>query len=295
MSKQRWEDLRQAASAYPTEALKADAIRCLSYLIQTSTWTPSKSTYFSARTGTPMMRRIGDISAVFSFDEAHSDSDFAAGPSVSGYSVAAAGAGFAYGLRPFEEGGPDDARHGTSCKTRVHGWRHSHSPRLSIDHRQEEQGGVEGRRGAATDGGTPSEVEAAATQRAAPLGLRRGQLRKAWSAGWRTARLIYRQIQTNEASVHGLHARSVCRNAQGSEAGNMARVDAAKRRVPSGRAATAGRDLQSCSPRDAYMLRRARALSPRAQKSEEAGLRTPAAPSHADSNRLRARVAIGNV
>ena len=35
MSKQRWEDLRQAASAYPTEALKADAIRCLSYLIQT--------------------------------------------------------------------------------------------------------------------------------------------------------------------------------------------------------------------------------------------------------------------
>ena len=58
-----------------------------------------------------MMRRIGDISAVFSFDEAHSDSDFAAGPSVSGYSVAAAGAGFAYGLR-LEEGGPDDARHG---------------------------------------------------------------------------------------------------------------------------------------------------------------------------------------
>ena len=180
-----------------------------------------------------MMRRIGDISAVFSFDEAHSDSDFAAGPSVSGYSVAAAGAGFAYGLR-LEEGGPDDARHGTSCKTRVHRWRHSHSPRLSIDHRQEEEGGVEGRRGAATDGGTPSEVEAAATQRAAPLGLRRGQPRKAWSAGWRTARLIYRQIQTNEASVHGLHARSVCRNAQGSEAGHMARVDAAKRRVPSG-------------------------------------------------------------
>ena len=35
MSKQRWEDLRQAASAYPTEALKADATRCLSYLIQT--------------------------------------------------------------------------------------------------------------------------------------------------------------------------------------------------------------------------------------------------------------------
>ena len=72
MSKQRWEDLRQAASAYPTEALKADAIRCLSYLIQTKhlAWTASKSTYFSARTG--------DISAVFSFDEAHSDSDFAA-------------------------------------------------------------------------------------------------------------------------------------------------------------------------------------------------------------------------
>eukprot|EP00964_Phaeocystis_antarctica_P111163 scaffold75457_cov75-Phaeocystis_antarctica.AAC.7 len=138
MSKQRWEDLRQAASAYPTEALKADAIRCLSYLIQTKHLDAVQVDYFSARTGTPMMRRIGDISAVFSFDEAHSDSDFAAGPSVSGYSVAAAGAGFAYGLR-LEEGSPDDARHGTSCKTRVHGWRHSHSPRLSIDHRQEEQ------------------------------------------------------------------------------------------------------------------------------------------------------------
>ena len=89
-----------------------DAIRCLSYLIQTKhlAWTASKSTYFSARTGTPMMRRGGDISAVFSFDEAHSDSDFAAGPSVSGYSVAAAGASFAFGS--IEEGGPDDARHG---------------------------------------------------------------------------------------------------------------------------------------------------------------------------------------
>lgn len=89
------------AMAYPTEALKADAIRCLSYLIQTKhlAWTASKSTYFSARTGTPMMRRGGDISAVFSFDEAHSDSDFAAGPSVSGYSVAAAGASFAFGSK----------------------------------------------------------------------------------------------------------------------------------------------------------------------------------------------------
>ena len=114
-------------------------------------------------------------------------------------------------------------------------------------------------KGAATDGGIPSEVEAAATQRSASrIAKLRGQLRKAWSAGWRTARLIYRQIQTNEASVHGLHARSVCRNAQGSEAGHMARVDAAKRRVPSGRAATAGRDLQSCSPHDAYMLSRCR-------------------------------------
>eukprot|EP00964_Phaeocystis_antarctica_P045761 scaffold26355_cov67-Phaeocystis_antarctica.AAC.1 len=46
-----------------------------------------------------MMRRGGDISAVFSFDEAHSDSDFAAGPSVSGYSVAAAGASFAFGSK----------------------------------------------------------------------------------------------------------------------------------------------------------------------------------------------------
>ena len=140
----------------------------------------------------------------------------------------APGSPTAYGSKKGAQTMLDTAR---AVRTRVHGWRHSHSPRLSIDHRQEEQGGVEGRRGAATDGGTPSEVEAAATQRAAPLGLRRGQLRKAWSAGWRTARLIYRQIQTNEASVHGLHARSVCRNAQGSEAGHMARVDAAKRRA----------------------------------------------------------------
>ena len=46
-----------------------------------------------------MLRRGGDISAVFAFDEAHSDSAFAAGPSVSGYSVAAAGAAFVYGSK----------------------------------------------------------------------------------------------------------------------------------------------------------------------------------------------------
>ena len=89
------------AMAYPTEALKADAIRCLNYLSQTKhlTWNASKSTFFSARTATPMQRNGDDLTAVFAFDEAHSDSDFAAGPSVSGFCVAAAGAAFAYGSK----------------------------------------------------------------------------------------------------------------------------------------------------------------------------------------------------
>ena len=232
MSKQRWEDLRQAASAYPTEALKADATRCLSYLIQTKHLDAVQvDLLLGAHRHADDAPRRGHLRGLL-LRRGALRLRLCRGPV--GLRLLCRGGWRLVRLR-LEEGGPDDARHGTSCKTRVHRWRHSHSPRLSIDHRQEEQGGVEGRRGAATDGGTPSEVEAAATQRSASrIAKLRGQLRKAWSAGWRTARLIYRQIQTNEASVHGLHARSVCRNAQGSEAGHMARVDAAKRRVPSG-------------------------------------------------------------
>ena len=80
------------AMAYPTEELKIDAIRVLNYLVQTKhlCLTFSKSTYFSARTGTPMMRdgteaEMGGLSGIFSIDPGTSDSDFAAGPSVSGH------------------------------------------------------------------------------------------------------------------------------------------------------------------------------------------------------------------
>ena len=90
------------AMAFPTEALRKHAIRMLSYLVQHKglKWTASKSTYFSARTGTPMLRKdaeVGGLSCSFTIDEASSDADFAVGPSVSGYEVRFAGAAAAYG------------------------------------------------------------------------------------------------------------------------------------------------------------------------------------------------------
>ena len=90
------------AMAFPTEELKKHALRMLSYLVQHKglLWTASKSTYFSARTGTPMLRKdaeMGGMSCSFTIDEASSDADFAVGPSVSGYEARFAGVGCAYG------------------------------------------------------------------------------------------------------------------------------------------------------------------------------------------------------
>ena len=88
------------AMTFPTEALKKDALRVLNYLRNTKSMgiTFSKSTFFSARSGTQMLRR-GDgraLSAVFSLDEASSDANFAAGPSISGWQIGVAG-GFVAG------------------------------------------------------------------------------------------------------------------------------------------------------------------------------------------------------
>ena len=90
------------AMAYPTEALQADALRCLAYLVATKTLclNYSRSTYFSARSGTPMARGGGDGAAgCVSIDEGTSDSDFAAGPSVSGWEWRLAGAAVLYGSK----------------------------------------------------------------------------------------------------------------------------------------------------------------------------------------------------
>ena len=79
------------AMAYPTEALKAAAIRAINYLVQHKSlcWTAPKSTYFSARHKSPKLRKGG---ATMSIDAAFSDADFAAGPSMSGWAVLMGGA-----------------------------------------------------------------------------------------------------------------------------------------------------------------------------------------------------------
>ena len=83
------------ACAYPTEDLKADLIRAFNYLVQHKhlSLKYSKTTYFSARTGTPKQRRdadMGGLSGAISI-EGFSDADYAAGPSVSGHVLSMAG------------------------------------------------------------------------------------------------------------------------------------------------------------------------------------------------------------
>ena len=92
------------AMAWPTEALMAEAFRCLSYVVQHKSLPIkfSRDTYFSARTGTTVFRRDADrggLSGVFAIDDGHSDADYAAGPSVSGWAWRAAGAAFLYGSK----------------------------------------------------------------------------------------------------------------------------------------------------------------------------------------------------
>ena len=86
------------AMAYPTEALKAAAIRAINYLVQHKSlcWTASKSTYFSARHRSPKLRKGGADATI---DAAFSDADFAAGPSMSGWAVLMAGAVVDYGAK----------------------------------------------------------------------------------------------------------------------------------------------------------------------------------------------------
>ena len=89
------------AMAYPTEALRADALRCLAYLVATKTLclNYSRSTYFSARSGTPMARGGDGAARCISIDEGTSDSDFAAGPSVSDWEWRLAGPAVLYGSK----------------------------------------------------------------------------------------------------------------------------------------------------------------------------------------------------
>ena len=92
------------AMAWPTEALMGEAYRCLSYVVQHKSLPIkfSRDTYFSARTGTTVFRRDADqggLSGVFAIDDGHSDADYAAGPSVSGWAWRAAGAAFLYGSK----------------------------------------------------------------------------------------------------------------------------------------------------------------------------------------------------
>lgn len=92
------------AMAWPTEALMGEAFRCLSYVVQHKSLPIkfSRDTYFSARTGTTVFRRDADqggLSGVFAIDDGHSDADYAAGPSVSGWAWRAAGAAFLYGSK----------------------------------------------------------------------------------------------------------------------------------------------------------------------------------------------------
>ena len=92
------------AMAWPTEALMSEAFRCLSYVVQHKSLPIkfSRDTYFSARTGTTVFRRDADqggLSGVFAIDDGHSDADYAAGPSVSGWAWRAAGAAFLYGSK----------------------------------------------------------------------------------------------------------------------------------------------------------------------------------------------------
>jgi len=97
------------AMSCPTEEVMCDAYRVLNYLNQTKTLglTYSRSTYFSARTGTPMLRRdtaAGELSLVYAqtrvlFDEGSSDSDFAVGPSISGWELRMAGAAILWGSK----------------------------------------------------------------------------------------------------------------------------------------------------------------------------------------------------
>ena len=89
------------AMAYPTAALRAGALRCLAYLATTKALclNYSRSTYFSARSGTTVGREGDDALGCISIDERTSDSDFAAGPSVSGWEWRLAGAAVLYGSK----------------------------------------------------------------------------------------------------------------------------------------------------------------------------------------------------
>ena len=92
------------AMCYPTAALKADAVRVLNYLYQHKSLclTYSKNKFFSAFSGTveECDAVMGGLSGAESFTmEGFSDSDFAAGPSMSGWAWRKAGAVVSYGSK----------------------------------------------------------------------------------------------------------------------------------------------------------------------------------------------------
>ena len=62
----------------------------------------TRDSYFSARTGTTVLRKGGQggrVEGAFAIDDGHADADFAAGPSVSGWVWRMAGAGVLFGSK----------------------------------------------------------------------------------------------------------------------------------------------------------------------------------------------------
>lgn len=92
------------AMSFPTAELLGEAYHCLSYLVQHKHLPMrfTRDSYFSARTGTTVLRKGGQggrVEGAFAIDDGHADADFAAGPSVSGWVWRMAGAGVLFGSK----------------------------------------------------------------------------------------------------------------------------------------------------------------------------------------------------
>ena len=102
------------AMAWPTEALMKEAYHCLNYTIQHKHLPMrfTRDTYFCARTGTTILRKNanqgGRLAGVYTIndsqiDDGHSDADYAAGPSVSGWAWRVAGGSVLFGSKKQSE------------------------------------------------------------------------------------------------------------------------------------------------------------------------------------------------